>query len=128
MNKIYNPADVPPPVGAYSHAIEVAAGVRTLHISGQVGVLADGKPAQGIEAQTEAVWNNIKGILKAAGMGVSDLVKVTTFLVNKADIQASRAVRLRHLGDHKPASTLLVIDALASPDYLIEIEAIAAKG
>jgi 2-iminobutanoate/2-iminopropanoate deaminase len=128
MNKIYNPAEVPPPIGAYSHAIEVAAGVRTLHISGQVGTLPGGKVAQGIEAQCDAVWNNIKGILRGAGMDVGDLVKVTAFLVNKADIPASRAVRLKHLGDHKPASTLLVIDALASPEFLVEIEAIAAKG
>ena len=127
MNRIYNPADVPPPVGNYSHAIEVASGARTLFISGQVGVLADGKPAAGIEAQAEAVWQNIFGILRAAEMQVTDLVKVNIYLVDRSHIPASRVVRDRHLGGHKPASTLAVIAALASPDSLIEIEAVAAK-
>ncbi len=127
MNKIHEPAGVAPPVGAYSHAIEVAAGARTLYISGQVGILPDGSTASGIEAQTEAAWNNILRILEAAGMAVEDLVKVTTFVMHATDIGAVRAVRQRMLGDHRPASTLVVISRLASVDYLIEIEATAAK-
>jgi 2-iminobutanoate/2-iminopropanoate deaminase len=127
MNKIHNPAGVAPPLGAYSHAIEVPAGARTLHISGQVGLLPDGRVAQGIEAQTEAVLNNILGILKAAGMAIEDVVKMSTFLVNANDIAAVRSARMRVLGSHRPASTLLVISRLAAPEYLIEIEATAAK-
>lgn len=125
--KTYNPKTVAPPLGKYTHAIEVPATARTLYISGQVGNLLDGKPAQGIEAQAEAVWTNIKRILEAAGMGLGDLIKVTAYLVNKADIPAARAVRLRILGDLAPASTLVVIDALAGPEWLIEIEAVAAR-
>lgn len=124
--KTYNPKTVAPPLGKYTHAIEVPATARTLYISGQVGNLLDGKPAQGIEAQAEAAWNNIKRILEAAGMGLADLIKVTTYLVNKADIVASRAARLKVMGDLAPASTLVVIDALAAPEWLIEVEAIAA--
>lgn len=127
MNKVYNPTTIAAPVGAYSHAIEVPAGARTLFISGQVGVTPDGKLASSITGQAEAVWSNIVGILKAAGMDVQDLVKLTIYLVNPADIPASRAVRDRFIGGHKPASTLAVISRLASPEYLIEIEAIAAK-
>jgi enamine deaminase RidA (YjgF/YER057c/UK114 family) len=127
MNKIHNPAEIPPPIGAYSHGIEVPPGARTLHISGQVGIAPDGKVAPGIEGQTEAALNNIVGILKAAGMGVQDIVKMTTFLIDANDIAKVRAVRVRILGDHRPASTLLVISRLAAPEYLIEIEATAAK-
>ena len=127
MNKTYNPAEIAPPVGAYSHAIEVPPGARTLHVSGQVGITPDGKVAPDIERQTEAAFNNVVGILKAAGMGLEDLVKITTFLVDANDIAKVRAVRQRILGNHRPASTLLVISRLAAPEYLIEIEAIAAK-
>jgi enamine deaminase RidA (YjgF/YER057c/UK114 family) len=127
MNKIHNPGEIAPPVGAYSHAIEVPAGARMLHISGQVGITPDGKVAPGIEAQTEAALNNILGILKAAGMDLEDVVKMTTFLVDANDIAKVRAARMHVLGSHRPASTLLVISRLAAPEYLIEIEAIAAK-
>ena len=127
MNKVYNPKTIAAPVGAYSHAVEIAPGARTLFISGQVGVTPDGKVGAGITAQAEAVWGNIVGILKAAGMDVRDLVKVNILLVNPDDIAPSRAVRNRFLGDHKPASTLAVISRLAAPEYLIEIEAVAAK-
>src|SRR5215471_5797361 len=54
MNKVHNPPEIAPPLGAYSHAIEAPAGARTLHISGQVGLLPDGRLAPGIEGQTEA--------------------------------------------------------------------------
>lgn len=127
MNKVHNPGTVAPPIGAYSHGIEVPPGARTLHVSGQVGITPDGKVAPGIEAQTAAALENIRAILAAAGMGIEDVVKMSTFLIDANDIPKVRAVRARILGSHKPASTLLVISRLAAPEYLIEIEATAAK-
>jgi 2-iminobutanoate/2-iminopropanoate deaminase len=127
MVKFLNPETVAAPIGRYTHAIETAPNARMLHISGQVGMSRDGQIAQGCTAQAEQIWRNIEAILAAAGMKLTDLVRVNTFLVNPADVAASRAVRLQFLGDHRPASTLLVISALATPDYLIEIEATAVK-
>jgi enamine deaminase RidA (YjgF/YER057c/UK114 family) len=127
MNKLHNPKTVAAPVGAYSHAVEVPAGARWLHIAGQVGVRADGTVAKGAEAQCEAIWQNITAILAAAGMGVRDLVRINTFLVRPEDVAVARTVRAKFLDDHLPASTLLVVSRLASPDYLMEIEAVAAK-
>ena len=126
-NKIHNPAAVAPPVGSYSHAIETPPNARWLTISGQVGVAPDGKVGETFQRQAELVWQNILGILKAAGMGPEDLVKVTTYLTRKEDIADSRAARAKALGNHRPASTLVVISALAAPQYLIEVEAHAAK-
>ena len=65
-------------------------------------------------------------VLAAAGMGPRDLVKVVTFLIDRADLATARAVRDRMLQGAAPASTLLFVAGLASPDWLIEIEAIAA--
>ncbi|MBI3503676.1 MAG: RidA family protein [Proteobacteria bacterium] len=128
MLKAFNPATIAPPAGKYQHAVEVPAGARTLYLSGQVGLRPDGKLASGIDGQAEAVWANIKAILAEAGMDFGDLVKVSILLVSAADIGPSRAARDRALGSHRPpASTLSIISALASPDWLIEIEAIAAK-
>lgn len=127
MVKFLNPDTVAAPIGRYTHAIETAPNARMLHISGQVGMSRDGKIAQGCTAQAEQIWRNIEAILAAAGMKLTDLVRVNTFLVNAADTPASRTVRQQFLGEHRPASTLLVISALAAPDYLIEIEATAVK-
>jgi 2-iminobutanoate/2-iminopropanoate deaminase len=122
-----NPEGAPAPGSRYSQSIEVPPDARWLHISGQIGVAPDGSIREGAEAQIEQAWSNLIVNLKAAGMGPEDLVKVTVFLTRKEDIPVSRAVRQRMLGDAAPASTLLVVAGLASPDYLFEVEAIAAK-
>lgn len=127
MNKLMNPATVAPPLGAYSHAVEVPAGARTLHIAGQVGMKPDGTIAQGSEAQCDQIWKNIVAILEAAGMGIRDLVRINSYLVRPEDIAVARTVRAKYLDGHEPASTLLVIARLAGPDLLMEIEAVAAK-
>ena len=69
------------------------------------------------------------GILKDNGMAKKDLVKFTVFLTDPRHIEIYRAARKKVIGDATiPASTLLVVNGLASPDMLIEIEALAAKG
>lgn len=126
MLKTYNPQTVAPPFSRYSHGVEVSAGARWLYISGQVGVTPEGKVAEGAAAQIEQAWRNVLSVLEAAGMGPRDLVKVTTFLISRADLPTARAVRDRMLQGAAPASTLLFVAGLASPEWLVEIEAIAA--
>ena len=124
--KIHNPPTVAPGNG-YSHGIELPPNARLLYLAGQLGVAADGKMAPDIKGQAEQAWRNLGSVLEAAGMSYANLVKVTHFLVRREDIPAYREVRARFLGSHAPASTLLVISALARPDALIEVEAVAAK-
>ena len=126
MLKKHNPHTSSPAFSSYSLAIEAPAQARWLHISGQVGVAPDGSFAEGPEAQMEAAFQNILAILGAAGMGPHDLVKITVFLTRSEDIGLYRAVRDRMLAGAEPASTLLVISALADPAWLVEIEAVAA--
>lgn len=126
MLKTYNPQTVAPPFSRYSHGVEVSAGARWLYISGQVGVTPEGKVADGAAAQIEQAWRNVLSVLEAAGMGPRDLVKVTTFLIDRADLPTARTVRDSMLQGAEPASTLLFVAGLASPDWLVEIEAIAA--
>jgi enamine deaminase RidA (YjgF/YER057c/UK114 family) len=127
MHTKYNPPDVAAPASTYSHGVEVKPNARWLHISGQIGVLPNGKVAADFKEQAEACWSNIANILKEAGMGMEDLVKITTFIRNPADIATLRTVRDRFIGDARPASTLVVVAGLASPEWLVEIEAVAAK-
>ena len=126
MLKEYNPSAVAPPFSNYSHGIEAPAGGRWLHISGQVGVTPEGKVVHGSEGQIEQAWRNLLAIVEAAGMAPRNLVKVTTFLLHRDDLAAARAVRDRMLQGATPASTLLFVAGLASPEWVVEIEAVAA--
>ena len=126
MLRTHSPTTVAPPFSRYSHGVEVPASARWLHISGQVGVAPDGTVRQGAEAQIEQTWRNLLAILESAGMGPRDLVKVTTFLTDRANLQISREVRERMLQGAEPASTLLIVSGLARAEWLVEIEAIAA--
>ena len=126
MNIPHTPNTVAAPFGPYSHAVEVPEGSRLLYISGEVGVLPDGTTPAGIEAQAEACWRNISAILADAGMRIGDLVKITTYLVRPEDIPAAGAARAKHFGDARPGSATIIVKALVKPEWLIEIEAVAA--
>ena len=128
MNRAYNPSDVaPPPGGSYSHGVEVPANARFLYMAGQVGRAPDGTIPDGIEAQTEQAWKNMVSILKGAGMGVEDLIRVNVLLVKPEDIEGCLAVNARYTADPRPAATLMVLQSLARPQLLVEIEGVAAK-
>lgn len=128
MHKKHNPETIAGPFGRYSHAVEVAPGVRWLHVSGQVGVKPDGSTAEGIEAQARTALENVRALLAGAGMATGDLVKMTVFVTDFRYADAYRAARDAVLGeDARVASTLLAVTALAKPEWLIEVEAVAAK-
>lgn len=127
MNVTHTPATVAPPFGPYSHSVEVPAGSRLLYISGEVGVQPDGAVPEGIEAQADWCWKNLTAILEDADMSVADLVKITTYLVRPDDVAAAGAARARYFGDARPGSATIIVSALVKPEWLIEIEAVAAK-
>jgi 2-iminobutanoate/2-iminopropanoate deaminase len=128
MNVKSNPKGVRSPAGAYSHTVTVPANAEWLVISGQVGVDPKGKVVDGIRKQAEQAFRNILACLKENGMAKKDLVKFTIFLTDARFIPEYRAARKKLIGDGTlPASTLLVVDALAAPEMLIEVEAMAAK-
>ncbi len=122
-----NPAGVHAPVAAYSHQIEVSAGARWLVFSGQIGLGADGAPPSDPVEQIEVALDNIRRNLDAAGMGVSDLVKLTFYLVGDIDAERRKRALEAFLGQHRPCMTLLYVSALASPALKVEIDAWAAR-
>jgi 2-iminobutanoate/2-iminopropanoate deaminase len=121
-----NPPGVPAPVAAYSHAAVIEAGTRQVFVSGQVGVGADGKVPTDLTAEAEQIWRNITGVLAGLGLPVSAIAKITTYAVSGNDLAPIRAARAKALGDLKPASTLVVVAALAAPEYRYEVEVVAA--
>lgn len=114
--------------GKYSLGAEVPQGARVLFVSGQVGVDSRGKLQAGIEKQCTQAWRNIGQVLKSAGMGFRDIVKVNVFLTDSRFIEPYRTTRTEFIpAEPYPASTLLIVQGLADPGMLVEIEAVAAK-
>lgn len=127
MANINHNVGVADQIGTYSDAIEVRPGARWLFTSGTPGLSTDGDLPSDITGQAEIAWSHIVAMLASADMAVSDLVKVTHYLLRTADIPAYVKVRSRFLGDARPASMLLVVPELVRPEFLLEIEAYAAK-
>lgn len=122
-----NPFRIKP--SGYTHTVVSSAG-RTIYISGQVPVNEAGQVVgEGdLKAQTKQVYDNLLYCLRFAGARFEDVVKMTTYVVNykPSDIDIVREVRKGYLSkDNPPASTLVGVQSLVHPDYLIEIEAIA---
>lgn len=115
----------PPVEGSYPQAVEVTDATRWLYISGQVPTAADGSLADDFIAQCEQVWDNLEAQLRAAGMTLDNLVKVTTFLASREHALANREVRLRRLAGRQPALTVIVT-GIFDESWLVEIEAVAA--
>ena len=127
MKSARNPDTVHLPIGFYSHQIEVSGTPRWLVISGQVGRTLDGAvPSDPIE-QLSLALDNVRRNLDAAGMAVSDIVKVNWYLVGDVDTAVRREVTKAWLGDHEPCSTLVYVARLAAPEYRVEVEAWACR-
>lgn len=122
-----NPPAVRPPGGSYTHSIEVDPGARFLYVAGQTGVAPDGSVPEGIEAQAEVAFSNLKAVLAASGYGLDDVVFLKSFLTRREDREGYQKVRSKVWGDIKPASTFLLVSGLAQPNFLVEIEAVAAR-
>ncbi|MFK4507262.1 RidA family protein [Bradyrhizobium daqingense] len=122
----HNPTSVHAPAGGYSMGLEISQHRRLLFISGQVPERSDGSVPDGFEAQCEQAWRNIIEVLAAAGLGVRNLVKVTTFLTDLSQVVPNRGVRRKMLEGHEPALTVMIAQTVDSK-WLLEIEAIAAE-
>ena len=96
--------------------------------AGQVAADVDGKvlPPDDFDAQTKMVMKNLKNALAAGGAKLSDVTKVTIYICNPHDVPKARGILFDYFGDNPPASTLCILRGLANPNFLLEIEAIAA--
>ena len=126
MNTAHNIA-IASQIGKYSDAIAVPAASRWLYTAGTPGLDASGYLPADISGQAEQAWRNIILMLEAAQMGIGDIVKITHYLTRQEDLAEYVKVRSRLLGDARPASMLMLIPALVKPEFLVEIEVIAAR-
>jgi 2-iminobutanoate/2-iminopropanoate deaminase len=122
----HNPPTLFGPYRGYVHAMEVAAGSRLLFISGLNGFDRDGiTMPDAFEAQAGLIWSHIGAILASAGMDVTNLVSLRTYLAGPEYDEANARMREAQLGAHRVASTV-VCCRLLDPRWKLEIEAVAA--
>lgn len=112
------------PTKGYSHAAKAG---NTLYIAGQVAQDVNGQTVGkgDFEAQARQVYENLKNIVEEAGGTLQNIVKKTTYLTDYNYIETFRSVRNEYFPEPCPPNTLLIIESLALPEYMIEIEAVA---
>ncbi len=124
---LINPDDLPTPT-TYTHVV-VASGSKMVFVAGQEPEDEHGNlvGAGDLASQARQVFANLGRALAAAGAGPDQVAKITIYVVRHRPeylpmIEAARAALFR---DHKPADTLVGVETLARPEYLIEVDAIA---
>lgn len=122
-----NPDQIAPPFrDIYSHAIRVEPSERQLWLSGQLGILPDGTTPPSFADQCEALMDNMREVLAADGLSFANVIKMNAYVVAGHDLGTFAGVRARHLDGARPAMTTVFVSGLAVPEWLIEVEAVAA--
>ena len=117
--------DLPAPVSQYCHAVRAN---DRIWISGMVGIRNDGSVPEGVEEQFQIAMNCLDSALRAAGGKPEHIVKVQVFLTDVNDRTKINPIRESYFGTHRPASTLVEVSGLISPELKVEIEAEAVLG
>ncbi|WP_423068582.1 RidA family protein [Devosia sp. CN2-171] len=126
MHKPLSPTSIHPPFAPYSPGVEVASRSRFVFVSGQLGIAKDGTIPPDCAAQAELAFGNILAILGEAGMGLKDIVRINAYVTGREHLQPYMQVRNKLFREPFPASTLMIVAGFARPEFVVEIEAIAA--
>jgi len=118
-----NPEGIHAPLAPYAHQIEVSGETRWLVLSGQLGMQPDRSVPDDPAEQLDLALANVLRNLDAAGMAVSDLVKLTLYMVDEVGPDARAEVLRQRLGDVQPCMTLVYVPKLAAPPLKVEIDA-----
>ncbi|MCV3272121.1 RidA family protein [Roseobacter sinensis] len=110
----------------YAQCVAASDVRRTVYVSGQIPVRPDGSVPDTFTGQAEQAWANVAAQLRAAGLGLQNIVRHTTYLADRAHTAENSAVRRRVLGSHDPALTV-IIAGIFDPAWLLEIEAVAVE-
>ena len=122
------PPSIRPPLARYSHAMEVPPGLRWVVASGQLGVAPDGTVPADAAGQAALAFANIDAILAEAGMTRANVVRINTYLTDRAHAAGYMAARDAWIGEAAtpPASTMLIVSGFSRPEFVVEIEVMAA--
>lgn len=121
-----SPSSIAPPFSSYSHGVEVPGGQKLVFCSGQLGVDRHGVVPQGSAAQAEICFQNIEVILAEAGLGMDQIVRINAFVTGREHMQGYMDVRNARFSHPLPASTLMIVGGFSRPEFVVEIEVVAA--
>lgn len=121
-----NPAQIHPPFAPYSHGMVVPAGQKIVFCSGQLGIGADKTLPPDCAGQARICFDNIAAILAEAGMTLANIVRINAYVTGREHLPDYMAVRNALFSEPYPASTLMIVGGFARPEFVVEIEAIAA--
>ncbi|PTW63277.1 enamine deaminase RidA (YjgF/YER057c/UK114 family) [Breoghania corrubedonensis] len=121
------PEQIRTPFARYSHGVEIPVGSRLLVCSGQLGIAADDAIPDGAEAQSKLCFEAIRALLREAGMDVSDIVRLNAYVTAREHMAGYMAARDAFIGTPPPASTLMIVCGFTREEFVVEIEALAAK-
>jgi 2-iminobutanoate/2-iminopropanoate deaminase len=124
--KHITPPGIRAPFARYSYGVEIPSGHRILVCSGQLGISAADQVPPTIEEQTHLCFRNIGVVLEAAGFALSDVVRINAFVVSREHLKGYMSVRDVYIADPPPASTLMIVSGFSRPEFLVEVEVIAA--
>lgn len=125
VRRAFDPPAIAPPYGRYHHGVLVERPERILALSGQLGITGDGAIPDDAGEQATLVFANIDAALAEAGMAREHVVRLTAYLTEATYRLAYMAARDAWVADPAPASTLLIVKALALPAFKVEVEALA---
>lgn len=126
MHRSLSPTGIHPPFAPYSHGIEVPAGSRLVFCSGQLGIGPDADVPADCAGQARLCFDSIKAILAEAEMDFSHVIKLNAFVTGREHLRPYMDVRNALFVEPYPASTLMIVSGFARPEFVVEIEAIAA--
>lgn len=121
-----SPAQIHPPFAPYSHGIVVPAGQRLVFCSGQLGIGADRVVPADCAGQARICFDNIAAILLEAGMTLANIIRINAYVTGREHLPDYMGVRNALFAEPYPASTLMIVSGFARPEFVVEIEAIAA--
>jgi len=126
VHKPLSPKNIHPPFAPYSHGIEIPAGARLVFCSGQVGIGSDKVIPTDCAGQAAICFESIRAILGEAGLGLENVVRINAYVTAREHLQPYMQVRNSLFSEPYPASTLMIVSGFARPEFVVEIEAIAA--
>ena len=122
--QIIHTADAPQAIGTYSQAVRVRGGGYTIYLSGQIGLNpVSMQMAEGIEAQIQQVFSNLKAVAEASEGSLNDIVKLNIFLTDLGNFALVNEIMASHFSQPYPARAAVGVKALPR-DALVEMDAV----
>ena len=123
-----NPQSIAPPLARYAHGVLVPAGLQLVFTSGQLGLAKDGSIPDDVGAQADVCFENIESILSEGGATRSDVIRLNAYVTDRSHMAGYMEARDRWLQsvERLPASTLMIVSGFTRPEFLVEVEALAA--